>query len=112
MEVKINILERKMEILQDLSHLIHNETDEGYDKAICEYVYEKDYDTIDMKFDFWRYDKHINRGFTSGIPSKMMFLAMELRSLMKEHTGGEWTSFTLTLDKDGNATTKFVYPED
>jgi hypothetical protein len=31
---------------------------------------------------------------------------------MKAHTGGEWTSFTLTLDANGKAHTKFHYPDD
>ncbi len=105
-------LERQKEILQKLSQLIHSDAAMGYSRASCEYVYEEDYDTIDMKFDFWKDNKHINRGLTVGVPSQMLPLATELRALMKEHTGGEWTSFTLTLDADGQAKTKFVYPED
>jgi hypothetical protein len=38
-------------------------------------------------------------------------LVAKLHSMMKAHTGGEWTSFTLTLDADGKAHTKFHYPE-
>jgi hypothetical protein len=38
-------------------------------------------------------------------------LVGRLHSMMKAHTGGEWTSFTLTLDADGKAHTKFHYPE-
>ena len=41
----------------------------------------------------------------------MLELIPKLHSMMKSHTGGEWTSFTLTLNKDGKAHTKFHYPE-
>jgi len=34
-----------------------------------------------------------------------------LHALMKAHTGGSWTFFTLTIDKDGKVTTKFNYPD-
>ncbi len=106
----MSLLEKQTLILGELCQILHEEADEGYDFAECEYIAE--YETISSQFNFMKNGEIIRRHMSLGIPGKNRDLCEELRSLMKEHTGGEWTSFTLTLDADGNATTKFVYPED
>lgn len=35
----------------------------------------------------------------------------KLHALMKEHTGGAWSGFSMTVDKDGKLSTKFDYPK-
>lgn len=35
----------------------------------------------------------------------------QLHAKMKAHTGGNWKTFTLTINKDGSVKTTFEYPE-
>ncbi len=35
----------------------------------------------------------------------------KLHSMMKDHTGGEWTGLKLKINQDGTVTTKFDYAE-
>jgi len=104
-------MQRQAEILNELSQILHDEADKGYSNTFCEYTFMPEYDTIKSRFNFHKDGERINRALSTGLPSRNRDLVQELRTLMKEHTGGEWTSFTLTLDADGQANTKFVYPE-
>jgi hypothetical protein len=44
----------------------------------------------------------------NNIVSKLVY---SLHELMREHTGGNWNEFLLTLGKDGKARTEFNYPD-
>ena len=104
-------IERQTEILNQLAQVLHDDADEGYSFAIGEFEYLPEYETISNYFLFEKDNVKVNRPFSDGAVTKNLDLCEELRALMKTHTGGEWTSFTLTLDKDGKAHTKFHYPE-
>lgn len=39
-------------------------------------------------------------------------LVFSLHEEIKNYTGGEWTTFTLTIGKDGKAKASFEYPEE
>ena len=104
-------IERQTEILNQLAQVIHDDADEGYNFALGEFEYLPDYKTISNYFLFKKDSVEINRPFSDAAVTKNLDLCEELRSLMKEHTGGEWMSFTLTLDADGEAKAKFHYPE-
>lgn len=41
----------------------------------------------------------------------VMGIVQELHALMKAHTGGDWTAFTLLINEDGSVTTNFEYPD-
>lgn len=107
----MNTLQRQQEILNELSNLIHNETDQGYQSATCEYTFHVNFNTTSSKFSFIINGNTVKKALSDETTMRNRDIAEELRTLMKEHTGGEWTSFTLTLDANGKATTKFVYPE-
>ena len=40
---------------------------------------------------------------------EMCNLCKQLHDVMQEHTGGDWQKFTLTIDEQGEAHTKFSY---
>lgn len=107
----MNQFEIQTDILNKLCQIIHDEANFEYDFAICEYEYFPEYDTISTSFKTIKDGNEKYIEMSVGAPSRNAELAFELRYLMKAHTGGEWTSFTLTLDKDGKAHTKFHYPE-
>lgn len=107
----MNSIERQTEILSQLSQILHDDADEGYNFAIGEFDYLPEYETISNYFLFEKDSVKVNRPFSDDAVTKNLDLCEELRALMKEHTGGEWKSFTLTIDADGKAKAKFHYPE-
>jgi len=102
-------MQRQAELLGELSQILHNEADAGYDVVFCEYVAQ--YGSISSRFYFEKDQNRVEKFISDDATLGNRDIALELRTLMKEHTGGEWSSFTLTLDADGKATTKFEYPE-
>ena len=107
----MNPFESQTDILNELAQIIHNEVNSDYEAVTCEYNFISRYNTISSSFRFVKNGEQYNKEMSPGVPTRNAELAFELRALMKAHTGGEWTSFTLTLDKDGKAHTKFHYPE-
>ncbi len=107
----MNIIEVQTEILTKLSQIIHDESDSLYQEASCQFTYMPDYDVVKLYFEFRKNNQSVNRGISSENTERACDLAEELRDIMKSHTGGEWTSFTLTLDAVGQAKSKFQYPE-
>ncbi len=108
----MSYLIKQNEILEKLSNILFNSFDDDFDIIKAEYDFIKDFDTISTSLSYEKNGKTDYYEAPVGVASENLELCEELRALMKEHTGGEWTSFTLTLDTDGRATTKFVYPED
>lgn len=98
-------------ILEKLANILYNSTEVDYDLLKSEYEFMSEYNTISTSLSFEKEGKSVYFEAPHGIASKNLYLCEELRNLMKAHTGGEWTSFTLTLDKEGKAHTKFHYPE-
>jgi hypothetical protein len=107
----MNPFDRQTEILNELAQNLHSDADCDYETALYEFTYIPDYKTIENYFEFHRNSQKINRGSSDQFSWNNYLLAKELREIMKAHTGGEWNSFTLTLDADGKAHTKFHYPE-
>ena len=106
----MDILSKQTEILESLCQNLHNDADTNYEYASYTFTYLPDFDTLESYFEFQRDGEKFNTATKNA--SENYFLAKELRQLMKAHTGGEWTSFTLTLDANGKAHTKFHYPDD
>lgn len=107
----MNPFDRQTEILNALAQNLHSDADCNYETATYEFTYSPEYKTIKSYFEFYRNNEKINRGESDEFSWNNYLLAKELREAMKAHTGGEWISFTLTLDKEGKAHTKFHYPE-
>lgn len=110
----MNPIEQQTMILNNLCQLLHDNADEGYDEACCEFKYYFGDDGslgFGAKFHF-SIDGLVNsRVFRDTNENRFDDLILKLHTLMKEHTGGDWKTFTLTLDKNGKATTKFDYSE-
>lgn len=105
-------LERQQAILNELAQLIFDEAPGNFASAECEYRYIPEYSAISSKFSYTKNGEQFNPAMSAGLASKNMDLTEELRSLMKAHTGGEWESFTLSIDATGKAQTKFNYPNE
>jgi len=106
-------IQKQTAILEKISQIMHEEAERDYEKASCDFESfgEGDEETAITTFSYTANGQAINTGLSDKNIFEAVDSAVKLRTLMKAHTGGEWTSFTLTLDADGQAKTKFVYPE-
>lgn len=99
----------KSNILEKLANILFNSVDQKYEKLHCNY--KSIHGTISTSISYETNSERVSIEAPVGVASKNLELCLELRELMKNHTGGEWDSFTLTLDADGKAHTKFHYPD-
>jgi Protein of unknown function, DUF600 len=107
----MNPFERQTEILNYLVQIMHDEADGDYEKLTCRFEINLEEEWSETKFVFQRNGLEVSKGISEKYTWDIHNALEELHIAMREHTGGEWTSFTLTLDKDGKAHTKFHYPE-
>jgi Protein of unknown function, DUF600 len=108
---KMSLIEDKIEILSDFSQIIYSESPENCEYYMLTVTHQIKYDTFSFYFEFSKLEIVTNIGLSSESVSRSYDLAKRLYDLSAKESGGEWTSFTLTLDKDGKAHTKFHYPE-
>lgn len=100
-------MDKKLEILSEISQLLHEEADCGYDKLCCKFEVEGD--SVVTEFEFMKNGKVTNRAISLENRFKNMGLILSLRKEMKDKTGGEWIQFTLKINEEGNANTYFKY---
>ena len=105
---------RQVEILNTLAQLIHLSAKDEYKEAGCVFDYDYDYEdeSSSVGGSFWYVDRCNNEKVSASLEDpdfETMDLIPELHLIMKEQTGGEWTSFTLILDENGEANSKFKY---
>jgi Protein of unknown function, DUF600 len=107
----VNPFERQTEILNHLVQIMHDESDKNYEKSTCYFELNIIEGWSETRFSFTQRGLEISRPISEEFTWEIHSLLEELHAAMKAHTGGEWKSFTLTLDKGGKAHTKFYYPE-
>lgn len=108
----MSFLIEQTNLLNKLTGILSSSFSDKFDKLKAEYEYLERYKTISTSYSYIYNEKEIYFDAPQGAASKNLDFCEELRSLMKENTGGEWISFTLTLDAEGKAITKFNYPEE
>ena len=102
---------KQTKILEILCQIMYDSTPEIHNESVCCFVLNLKGGWSETEFKY-----RVNGEYLSGLlneekPLQVHFLLEELHALMKAHTGGEWASFTLTLDAQGQAHVKFHYPE-
>ena len=109
----VNLIEQT-EILNEIANIMILGAPENCEEIKCVFEYRYGYDDgsygVGKQFEYLQNNE---RDYVILFDPKYRIteLVPKLHALMKAQTGGEWTSFTLTLDKDGKAHTKFHYPE-
>lgn len=98
-------------ILEKLANLLYNSCTAKYDFISLECNYMPNYNTFGVTLSIRLLGQENYIIPPDGMASDSIDLAEELHTLMKAHTGGEWSSLTLTLDTEGKAHTKFYYPD-
>jgi hypothetical protein len=109
----VNKLEEQTNVLEKIAQIVHLNAVDGYDKACCIFDISFSQDGSSSVGEAFSFQKNGTRfsEFLRYTDKEIPSLVRALHTMMKAHTGGEWTSFTLTLDQDGKAHTKFHYPE-
>lgn len=110
-EVNLNPIDKQVAILNKLASVMMKSPDTDYDTLICRFEVSIEDDSVGQEFSYTKDDKKIS-GLLDDPDWEVMDWVFDLHKEMKAHTGGEWTAFTLSIDKDGKATTKFEYPEE
>jgi hypothetical protein len=113
-EASMTSLIEQTDVLNEIVNIMMLSAPENCQQIKCEFEYRCGNDDghfgIGTQFEYIHNNK---KSFVllSDPDYRTTDLVAKLHSMMKAHTGGEWTSFTLTLDQDGKAHTKFHYPE-
>jgi Protein of unknown function, DUF600 len=107
----MNPFERQTQILSDLGQAMHDSADQNYEKIECIFTFNSSGNWSKAEFSYTKDGKEISEFLKKKDGVSEYSLLEELHTIMKNHTGGEWDSFTLTLDADGKAHTKFHYPD-
>lgn len=88
--------------------------EEGYSTASCRFDYSSSPDgsiSVGAEFSYMINGQEKSAALVYPERKKLGDLVPKLHKEMKVHTGGEWTSFMLTIDQDGKAKSKFEYPK-
>ncbi len=104
----MSCVQDQINLMEKLSQNLHADANFNYDKALYIFTFLKEYDTVKDYFEFYRGGAKFNE--YSVFSSENFHLVEELRKIMKVQTGGGWLTFTLTLDSEGKANSKFTYP--
>lgn len=105
----MNELEKQAEILTKLAQLMLDQVNGPYESITCEYEFVERYGTVSSTFSIVLGGLQTYPDTAPGFATENLELCLKLRGLMRGHTGGEWTSFTLSFDASGKAKTKFNY---
>jgi hypothetical protein len=103
-------IEKQVEILNQITQVMHDIAESTYEEMRCEFDYfldEGDW-SVNSKFSFIR-DGEVHRPFLDDGTGEIYNKVHQLHELMKSHTGGDWKSFVLTVDPSGKAKTNFTY---
>ena len=110
---EITPIEEQTQLLSQLVQLVHDSAPEGYERAACTFDYrvcnEDGSSSVGGQFSYDKGGVTVSAVLAYPHPVQSMKIVPRLHEIMKGHTGGDWGSFTLTLDKSGQATTSFDY---
>ena len=103
-------IQQQVEVLNKITQVMHESADFDYEEMTCRFDYYIDDGewSVDSEFSFVRKGT-LHRARLNDPTGGVYRFVHQLHELMKDHTGGDWRSFILTLDATGKAHTKFVY---
>ena len=111
----MNIVIQQQDIITELYHLVRRSAPEKYTEAACRFEYFKENDgscSVEEKFWYFIAGERVSTFLDDDPEVDIMALIPQLHEIMRNHTGGDWNAFTLTIDQSGKSTTKFEYPDE
>lgn len=110
----MNPIEQQQKVISELCKLVHASAANGYTEAACRFRYFKEDDgseSVDCEFWYFMGGKRVSAHLAYDREVRPIRLVPRLHEMMRMHTGGNWTAFTLTIDENGKAKAHFEYPE-
>lgn len=110
----MNYVESQTQILDELCYLMRISAEEDYSHMQCRFDYSSSEDgssSVGSKFYYVTSKEKKSVALVYPERKKISDLIPKLHSLMKAHTGGDWSAFTITIDPEGKAKINFEYPE-
>ncbi|MEM8776431.1 MAG: hypothetical protein AAGF53_15455 [Pseudomonadota bacterium] len=107
-------IEEQRKVIDQLYQIVKGSCPPSADAASCRFDFERFEDgstSVGQKFNFFEGEKKVSAALDRQLRSPIMPLVKELHALMKSHTGGDWTAFTIIIQRDGSVTTEFEYPD-
>ena len=109
----MNPIDEQRAVIDKLYQLVLRSAANDFTEAACRFRYLLEEDgsrAVDEQFWYFVGEDRKSAFLDDDRTANPMDLVPKLHSLMKDHTGGDWDAFTLTIGKDGKVTTKFEYP--
>jgi hypothetical protein len=108
----MNPIDEQVSLLNELSQLMLLSVDSEYDSLSCIFEYETADDgsiRVGSRFSYICNGERVSAALIYPESSTVVTIVPKLHSIMSEHTGGNWKSFTLNINEKGEAKTKFEY---
>jgi len=102
-------VDKQLEILNELSSILHFSTEIKYDSAHLEYKFNPDEQWNSFSVWYEKNQQNYSPNDFDKISYEAQELCKELHNEMQSHTGGDWRKFILTIDETGQAKTQFIY---
>ncbi|GAB6261023.1 hypothetical protein [Photobacterium sp. R1] len=106
----MNLANVQVEILSRIAGMMIESVSCQYTSMSCRFVIDCQDESVEQEFWFANHDNRVSTLINDPdwIISDLIF---ELHNVMRSHTGGSWTSFTLEIDSEGKVKTRFEYPK-
>lgn len=105
----MNEMDKQTDIITKLAQLMIDQIEGPFESIACEYEYLERYSTVSSSLSVILHGTQKYPETAAGFATDNVELCMKLRELMRFHTGGEWSSFTLSLAASSEAKTEFYY---
>ncbi|MGW8280517.1 hypothetical protein ACWGK7_13585 [Sphingomonas aurantiaca] len=105
----MNEMEKQADMITKLDQLMVDQIKNLLESIVSEYQYLELYSTVSSSLSVILHETQKYSDTVAGFVTDNVELCMELRESMRFHTGGEWSSFTLSLSANGKAKTEFYY---
>ena len=103
-----NPIQKQLDILNKICSIFFS-VPENFDSLVFEYRFDPEEGWSGTKLTTLREGKPIQTTLPEQDEYTLEELCEKLHDEMQAHTGGDWRKFTLTIDENGEAKTKFSY---
>lgn len=113
----MNPIEIQKSLIDRLYWLVRESAPENAEDVCCRFDYSRSRDgsiSVNERFSYVLEGQRVSAllNLLDEKENRPITIVPQLHHLMKEHTGGNWTAFTLEITEDGNVNTKFEYASD
>lgn len=111
----MNPIEGQRAVIDQLYHIVSGSMPAKASAASCWFDYRRSDDgnsSVGQRFTYQLGGETVSAALDRELRRSVMQLVKQLHQLMKEHTGGDWQAFTLSIEENGQVKTQFDYGEE